>query len=171
MNSRIKVLSSQFFRCTSPSFFHIANPRWEYHSTPPSPDLFCFLSNRFFDFERERQQLCQRVQFIYLHSSLSFFVPSYPRSLSLAGLNADGAHFFRDTSMGDGGTVADTSPPFSSTGQDESTSGAGAGVIQDITDAPEISFDRDFNDDVVNPAAWTRYQPLRTRTRILSRRP
>jgi len=41
--------------------------------------------------------------------------------------------------MADDETLADTSPSFSSTGQDESTLGAGAGVVQDITDAPEIS--------------------------------
>jgi hypothetical protein len=128
MNSRIKVLSSQFFRCTSPSFFHIANPSMGISLDSSFSHLFCFLSDRSFDFERERQQLCQRVQFIYLHSSLSFFVPSYPRSLSLTGLNADGARFL-ETSVTDGGTVADTSPSFSSTGQDESTSGAAAGVI------------------------------------------
>jgi hypothetical protein len=127
MNSRIKVLSSQFFRCTSPSFFHIANPSMGI-SLDSSSHLFCFLSDRSFDFERERQQLCQRVQFIYLHSLLSFFVSSYPRSLSLTDLNADGARFL-ETSVADGGTVADTSPSFSSTGQDESTSGAAAGVI------------------------------------------
>ena len=36
-------------------------------------------------------------------------------------------------------------------GQDEPTSGAAAGVIQNITAAPEISSDRDF---VVNPWTW-----------------
>ena len=72
-------------------------------------------------------------------SPLSFFVPSYPRSLSIAGLNTDGTLCSLDTSMGDGVTLADTSPTFFSTSQDESTSGAGAGVAQDITDAREIS--------------------------------
>ena len=44
------------------------------------------------------------------------------------------------TSMADDGTLADTSPSFSSTGEDESTSGARAGVVQDITDAAEIFY-------------------------------
>ena len=30
----LKVLSSQFFRCSSPSFLHVANYRWEYHIDP-----------------------------------------------------------------------------------------------------------------------------------------
>ena len=98
------------------------------------PDPFCFFSGRSFRFERER--LYQRVQFIYIHSSLSFLAPSYLRSLSIADFNADGTRFL-GTSVADGGTVADTSPSFSSTGQDESTSGAG--VVQVVTDAPEIS--------------------------------
>ena len=53
--------------------------------------------------------------------------------------------------MADVRTVADTGPYFSSIGQDESTAETAAGVIQDIADAPEISSDRDFNDDAVNP--------------------
>ena len=103
------------------------------------PYPYSFLADRSFDFEGEPQQPCQRIQFVYLHSSLSFFVSSYPRSLSIAGLNTDGTLCSLDTSMGDGVTLADTSPTFFSTSQDESTSGAGAGVAQDITDAREIS--------------------------------
>jgi len=79
------------------------------------------ISHRSFDFDRERQQLCQRVQFIYLHSSLSFLVPSSPRSLSIAGPNADGIRIL-EASTGGVGTVGDTGPTFSSTSQDESTS-------------------------------------------------
>jgi hypothetical protein len=120
------------------------------------PRSFLFSFDRSFDFVRERQQLYLRVQFIYLHSSLSFFVPSCPRPLSLAGLNADGNPFL-ETSVADSGTAADTNPSFSSTGQDKSTSGAATGVIQDITDAPEISSDRDSSDEVVNP--WWLYCP------------
>ena len=55
---------------------------------------YSFLSDRSFESERERQQLCQRVQFIYLRSPLSFLVP-YPCTLSIAGLHADGTLFFR----------------------------------------------------------------------------
>jgi len=59
--------------------------------------------------------------------------------------------FFLETYVADVRTVADTSPSFSSIGQEKSTAGAAEGVIQDITDAPEISSDRDSNDDMVSP--------------------
>ena len=157
MKSRIKV------RCL-PNFIvsplHPSSksppPRWEYHSAPPFPILFVsFPIDPSTLSENDNNYVCQCVQFIFRRFSLSFFVP-YPRSLSLTGLNADGTICFLETSIGDGGTFADTSPSFSSTGQDESTSGAASGVIQDITDAPDISSDRDFN-DVVN--LWMWYYP------------
>ena len=136
MNSRIKVCCLSISIVAPP---HLSSTSMGISFDSSFPDPFCFLSDRSFDFERERQQLCQRVQFIYLHSSLSFFVPSYPRSLSITGLNADGTLSSLESSTGDSGTVADTSPSLPSTSQDELTSGATAGVIQDITDAPEIS--------------------------------
>ena len=132
LDSVVGVMESDFHRCSAPSFFHIDGNIIRLLL----PRAFCFLSDRSFNFERERQQLSQCVQYIYLYSTLSFFVPSYPRSLSIAGLNADGTLCSLDTSMGDGGTVADTGTIFSSASQDESIAGAVAGVVQD---APEIS--------------------------------
>jgi len=72
----------------------------------PRP-FFSFVSNRSFYLERERQKLCQCAQFIYIHYSLSFFVPSYPRSLSIEGLNADGTIFSLEYPTGDSGKVAE----------------------------------------------------------------
>jgi hypothetical protein len=102
-----------------------------------SADPFFFFSDRSFHFERDR--ICQRVQLIYLHSSLSFLVPACPRSLSITSLDADGTHCFLETSVAKDGTLANTNSTFSSASQDESASGAGAGVAQDITDAREVS--------------------------------
>jgi hypothetical protein len=99
MNSKIKVLS--FFRCTSPSFFHIANPSIGTSLDSSFPDPFFFVSDRSFDFGRERRQLCQRIQFICLFSFV-FIVPSCPRLLSLAGLNADGTRFLEPSLSDDG---------------------------------------------------------------------
>jgi hypothetical protein len=55
----------------------------------------------------------------YIHSSLSFsFLLIHV--LSIAGLNADGTLTSLDSSMADDETLADSSPYFASTGQDES---------------------------------------------------
>ena len=92
-----------------PSFLRSLQPLIGVDSSFSFP--YSFLFDRSFEFERERQQLCQRVQFIYLPSSLSFLVP-YPCTLSIAGLHADGTRCFLDTSVAEDGTLADTSPSF-----------------------------------------------------------
>ena len=93
-----------------PSFLRSLQPLMGVDSSFSYP--YSFLSDRSFESERERQQLCQRVQFIYLRSPLSFLVPSYPCILSIAGLHADGTHCFLDNSVAEDGTLADTSPSF-----------------------------------------------------------